>query len=302
MFVDIDKLEEKFASLQSDIFNNFLTLEKDLSVGDEDIWNSDIAKGHVKIISEGATFEKAIASFSMIKSSNLPSSSNILKRFPKSNGYIAMGVSVIAHPLSPLIPTSHLNVRIFLIFDNDSLIDWWIGGGCDLTPFFESKEDFRFWHKSLKSYLDSYDKSLYKLFAKQCDEYFYLPHRNEKRGIGGIFFDDYKMDNIDNSLSFLKDLVKTYNKNIYQIVNHKIKDEYNENHREFQKIRRGRYVEFNLLHDRGTKFGLESGGRTKSILSSLPPAVSYPFETPEHLSEFEKKLNRVLETCWIINQ
>ena len=302
MFVDIDKLEEKFALLQSDIFNNFLTLEKDLSVGDEDIWNSDIAKGHVKIISEGAAFEKAIASFSMIKSSNLPSSSNILKRFPKSNGYIAMGVSVIAHPLSPLIPTSHLNVRIFLIFDNDSLIDWWIGGGCDLTPFFESKEDFRFWHKSLKSYLDSYDKSLYKLFAKQCDEYFYLPHRNEKRGIGGIFFDDYKMDNIDNSLSFLKDLVKTYNKNIYQIVNHKIKDEYNENHREFQKIRRGRYVEFNLLHDRGTKFGLESGGRTKSILSSLPPAVSYPFETPEHLSEFEKKLNRVLETCWIINQ
>lgn len=302
MFVDIDKLEEKFASLQSDIFNNFLTLEKDLSVGDEDIWNSDIAKGHVKIISEGAAFEKAIASFSMIKSSNLPNSSNILKRFPKSNGYIAMGVSVIAHPLSPLIPTSHLNVRIFLIFDNDSLIDWWIGGGCDLTPFFESKEDFRFWHKSLKSYLDSYDKSLYKLFAKQCDEYFYLPHRNEKRGIGGIFFDDYKMDNIDNSLSFLKDLVKTYNKNIYQIVNHKIKDEYNENHREFQKIRRGRYVEFNLLHDRGTKFGLESGGRTKSILSSLPPAVSYPFETPKHLLEFEKKLNRVLETCWIINQ
>ena len=283
MFVDVDKLEEKFVLLQSDIFNNFLSLEKDLSAGDEDIWNSDIAKGHVKIISEGTAFEKAIASFSMIKSSNLPNSSNILKRFPKSNGYIAMGVSVIAHPLSPLIPTSHLNVRIFLIFDNDSLIDWWIGGGCDLTPFFESKEDFRFWHKSLKSYLDSYDKSLYKLFAKQCDEYFYLPHRNEKRGIGGIFFDDYKMDNIDNSLSFLKDLVKTYNKNIYQIVNHKIKDEYNENHREFQKIRRGRYVEFNLLHDRGTKFGLESGGRTKSILSSLPPAVSYPFETPEHL-------------------
>jgi len=302
MFVDVDKLEEKFVLLQSDIFNNFLSLEKDLSAGDEDIWNSDIAKGHVKIISEGTAFEKAIASFSMIKSSNLPNSSNILKRFPKSNGYIAMGVSVIAHPLSPLIPTSHLNVRIFLIFDNDSLIDWWIGGGCDLTPFFESKEDFRFWHKSLKSYLDSYDKSLYKLFAKQCDEYFYLPHRNEKRGIGGIFFDDYKMDNIDNSLSFLKDLVKTYNKNIYQIVNHKIKDEYNENHREFQKIRRGRYVEFNLLHDRGTKFGLESGGRTKSILSSLPPAVSYPFETPEHLLKFEKKLNRVLETCWIINQ
>ena len=302
MFVDIDKLEEKFALLQSDIFNNFLSLEKDLSVGDEDIWNSDIAKGHVKIISEGTAFEKAIASFSMIKSSNLPNSSNILKRFPKSNGYIAMGVSVIAHPLSPLIPTSHLNVRIFLIFDNDSLIDWWIGGGCDLTPFFESKEDFRFWHKSLKSYLDSYDKSLYKLFAKQCDEYFYLPHRNEKRGIGGIFFDDYKMDNIDNSLSFLKDLVKTYNKNIYQIVNHKIKDEYNENHREFQKIRRGRYVEFNLLHDRGTKFGLESGGRTKSILSSLPPTVSYPFETPEHLLEFEKKLNKILDTCWIINQ
>lgn len=302
MFVDIDKLEKKFALLQSDIFNNFLSLEKDFSLGDEDIWNSDIAKGHVKIISEGRAFEKAIVSFSMIKSSNLPNSSNILKRFPKSNGYIAMGVSVIAHPLSPLIPTSHLNVRIFLIFDNDSLIDWWIGGGCDLTPFFESKEDFRFWHKSLKSYLDSYDKSLYKLFAKQCDEYFYLPHRNEKRGIGGIFFDDYKMDNIDNSLSFLKDLVKTYNKNIYQIVNHKIKDEYNENHREFQKIRRGRYVEFNLLHDRGTKFGLESGGRTKSILSSLPPTVSYPFETPEHLLEFEKKLNKILDTCWIINQ
>lgn len=302
MFVDIDKLEKKFALLQSDIFNNFLSLEKDFSLGDEDIWNSDIAKGHVKIISEGRAFEKAIVSFSMIKSSNLPNSSNILKRFPKSNGYIAMGVSVIAHPLSPLIPTSHLNVRIFLIFDNDSLIDWWIGGGCDLTPFFESKEDFRFWHKSLKSYLDSYDKSLYKLFAKQCDEYFYLPHRNEKRGIGGIFFDDYKMDNIDNSLSFLKDLVKTYNKNIYQIVSHKIKDEYNENHREFQKIRRGRYVEFNLLHDRGTKFGLESGGRTKSILSSLPPTVSYPFETPEHLLEFEKKLNKILDTCWIINQ
>ena len=302
MFVNIDKLEEKFALLQADVFNNFTSLEKDFSAGNEDIWNSDIAKGHVKIISEGTVFEKAIASFSMIKSSNLPNSSNILKRFPKSNGYIAMGVSVIAHPLSPLIPTSHLNVRIFLVFDNDSLVDWWIGGGCDLTPFFESKEDFRFWHKSLKSYLDSYDKKLYKSFAKQCDEYFYLPHRNEKRGIGGIFFDDYKMDNIDNSMSFLKDLVKTYNKNIYQIVNHKIKDEYDEKHREFQKIRRGRYVEFNLLHDRGTKFGLESGGRTKSILSSLPPAVSYPFETPEHLLKFEKKLNKVLETCWIINQ
>ena len=302
MFVDIAKLVEKFKLMKSDVFNNFLSLEQKSSVSNEDIWNSDIAKGHVKIISEGTTFEKAIASFSMIKSSNLPNSSSIKKRFPSSSGYIAMGVSVIAHPLSPLIPTSHLNVRIFLIFDHDKLVDWWIGGGCDLTPFFDDIEDFKFWHKSLKSYLDTYDKTFYNLFAKQCDEYFYLPHRNEKRGIGGIFFDDFKLDNIKSSLCFLEELVKTYNKNIYHIVNHKINDEYNEKHREFQKIRRGRYVEFNLLHDRGTKFGLESGGRTKSILSSLPPAVSYPFDTPIHLLDFEKKLNKVLETSWIIEQ
>ena len=210
-----------------------------------------------------------------------------------------MGVSVISHPKNPHVPTSHMNVRLFCLFDSDDNIkDWWIGGGYDLTPYLPYSDDIKDWHKQAKRFLDSFDETYYKNFSKECNDYFYIPHRKERRGVGGIFFDNEKDLSIENSLSFLENVAKQYLNSYLKIASKRKDTEYSQAEKEFQLIRRGRYVEFNLVYDRGTAFGLQSDGRIESILASLPAEVKWSYKKDNEYEALEKNLLKYINKDW----
>ena len=210
-----------------------------------------------------------------------------------------MGVSVITHPKNPFIPTSHMNVRLFLLLNkNKEVINWWVGGGYDLTPYFAYEKDCIFWHKAAKTNLDAFNKGFYKKFASNCDEYFYLPHRDEKRGIGGIFFDNFNDLPIDKSLEMLESVANTYLKSYLKIIKLRQNRSFSASNKAFQEYRRGRYAEFNLLYDRGTSFGLQSGGRIESILASLPPMTSWIYKKDNKFKKYEENLLFILKKRW----
>jgi coproporphyrinogen III oxidase len=189
----------------------------------------------------------------------------------------AMGVSLVIHPLNPYIPTSHANVR-FLIAEKPGEKDvWWFGGGFDLTPYYPFSEDVMHWHRTAKAACEPFGETVYPAYKKWCDEYFYLKHRDETRGIGGLFFDDLNEWGFDTSFAFMKNVGNHFIPAYLPIVQKRKNTPYGEREREFQLYRRGRYVEFNLVYDRGTLFGLQSGGRTESILMSMPPAANWRY-------------------------
>ena len=248
----------------------------------------------------GDVIEKAAINFSSISGNKLPASS--LATELKSNGSLkfrAIGVSVISHPFNPYCPTSHMNIRIFLELGKNSMIkNWWIGGGFDLTPYIISIEDASLWHNEAKLTLDEFNKTYYRKFAKNCDEYFVLPHRNENRGIGGIFFDQLKHKDIESSLSLLEKTAESYIDTYEKIILSHRNTRFSRDDKDFQLYRRGRYVEFNLLFDRGTKFGIESNGRTESILASLPPLVSWPYLNSKEIKRKNKSLISHFNKTW----
>lgn len=246
--------------------------------------------------------EKAACNFSSITDTKLPNSSLAADDFKHQEGrFYATGLSIISHPVNPKAPTSHLNVRFFTLFDNQNNLNrYWCGGGYDLTPFIPYVSDTKLWHRNAKKCLDQHNKTFYRKFAKNCDEYFYLPHRSEKRGIGGIFFDSIQMKNIDKCLELLTSVVESYIFSYKKIFLKRFSLPYTEDEKLFQEYRRSRYVEFNLLHDRGTKFGIESGGRSDSILASLPPTVLWPPFKDKNLLLLEKKLLNHINRHWII--
>ena len=295
------KIERRFLKIQDMILDDLLSLEsskkKEVII---DNWKSKIGKGKTCVVENGAVFEKAVVTFSSVSGKNLPTSSGMSQKTKNIHKFKAMGVSVICHPKTPKAPTSHFNARTFMIYDKKGLQSWWIGGGCDLTPFFPYKSDINLWHKSLKSLFASFSKTFYRKFAKECDKYFFLPHRNERRGIGGVFFDNLKYKEHSDSLTLLECLGKEYSRTYCKILKRRFIEKYSKDQKLFQQIRRGRYAEFNLLHDRGTKFGLESGGRVKSILSSMPPSTSWTYELPQELKKYEKKLLKTLKESWVI--
>jgi coproporphyrinogen III oxidase len=210
-----------------------------------------------------------------------------------------MGVSVITHPKNPFIPTSHMNIRLFLLLNKKKeIIEWWVGGGYDLTPYFPYDKDCLMWHKDAKQHFDLFNKKYYKEFAKNCDDYFFLPHRKEKRGIGGVFFDNFNELDLDSSLEMLKNTSKTYLNSYLKIINLRKGRKYTAKDKSFQEYRRGRYAEFNLLYDRGTSFGLQSGGRTESILASLPPQASWKYKKDSFFIKNETKLLLALQNKW----
>ena len=295
------EIERRFLSIQEDILEDLLSVEAPKNkIPVVDNWKSKIGKGKTCVVENGRVYEKAVVTFSSIVGKNLPSSSGMLKKINKMHKFEAMGVSVICHPKNPKAPTSHFNVRTFMIYNKKGLESWWIGGGCDLTPFFPYKSDITLWHKSLKSTFDPFSKIFYRKFAKECDKYFFLPHRNERRGIGGVFFDNLKHKEHSDSLDLLESLGKEYTKAYCKILKRRSAEKYSKDQKLFQQIRRGRYAEFNLLHDRGTKFGLESGGRVKSILSSMPPTTSWAYEIPKELKKYETRLLKTLKESWVI--
>ena len=188
-----------------------------------------------------------------------------------------MGVSLVIHPRNPHVPTSHANVRFFVAEKDDAEPVWWFGGGFDLTPYYPVHEDVLHWHRTAKAACDPFGEDVYPRFKKWCDEYFYLRHRGETRGVGGLFFDDLNAWGFERSFAFLRSVGDHYLPAYVPIVERRRDTPYTDDQRDFQLYRRGRYVEFNLVYDRGTLFGLQSGGRTESILMSLPPLVRWRY-------------------------
>jgi coproporphyrinogen III oxidase len=299
----INELEQKFKDIQSFVKTSFEQLEplKD-SITIQDSWKRPEGGGGItNVMTEGDFFDNCAINFSSIFGKELPNAA-LAKSLNKEAkyGYRAMGISVISHPKNPHIPTSHMNVRLFSILDkNKEISDWWIGGGYDLTPFIPYEEDIIEWHNSAKKVLDQYGPNFYKDFSENCNNYFNIPHRNERRGVGGIFFDDLKdFPSPKEGLSFLKEISATFTKSYINIANKRKEISYDESQKEFQLIRRGRYVEFNLLYDRGTLFGLQSKGRIESILASLPASVRWSYKKSKEYKFSEKKLLEVINRDW----
>ncbi len=189
-----------------------------------------------------------------------------------------MGVSLVIHPRNPYVPTSHANLRFFIAGDPENPAAWWFGGGFDLTPYYGFDEDVIHWHREAQAACEPLGGDSYARYKRWCDEYFYLPHRSEPRGIGGLFFDDLNEPDFETCLDFVKSVGSRYLSGYVPIVERRVATPWGENERAFQLYRRGRYVEFNLVYDRGTLFGLQSGGRTESILMSMPPEVRWRYD------------------------
>jgi coproporphyrinogen III oxidase len=233
--------------------------------------------GRTRVLRDGGIFEQAGVGFSHVYGKNMPPSATAHRPELAGRTFQAMGVSLVIHPLNPYVPTSHCNVRFFIAEKAGSAPVWWFGGGFDLTPYYPFMEDALHWHQTAKTACDLYDADYYPRYKKWCDEYFFLKHRNETRGIGGLFFDDMSARGFDHSFAFMRSVGDAYLDAYLPIVQRRRHTEYGERERDFQLYRRGRYVEFNLVYDRGTLFGLQSGGRTESILMSLPPLVKWRY-------------------------
>ena len=226
---------------------------------------------------DGVTFEQAGINFSQVFGSALPETASARRPDLAGRRYQAMGVSLVIHPRNPFVPISHANVRFFLAEEPGQAPVWWFGGGFDLTPCYGYDDDVLHWHRTAKTACDPYGESLYPRFKAWCDEYFYLPHRSEPRGVGGLFFDDFTGEGFEHAFGFMRSVGDAFLQAYLPIVRRRKDTEYGERERCFQLYRRGRYVEFNLLFDRGTRFGIYSGGRAESILMSLPPLVRWEY-------------------------
>ena len=233
--------------------------------------------GESRVMVDGAVFEQAGVGFSHVFGDQMPPSAT--KNRPELAGkrFQAMGVSLVLHPRNPYVPTTHANFRFFTTDADDGEPVWWFGGGFDLTPFYPFLEDVVHWHEKAKEACDPFGEDLYPKYKQWCDEYFYLRHRGETRGVGGLFFDDLNEPGFQKSFEFVRSAGDMFLKAYLPILRARNKHKYGERQREFQLYRRGRYVEFNLIYDRGTLFGLQSGGRAESILMSLPPRVRWEY-------------------------
>lgn len=242
------------------------------------------------VLEGGAVFEKAGVNFSHVKGPALPPSACSERVSYANKPFEALGVSLVIHPGNPYVPTTHFNVRFFTTRNAQDEAVWWFGGGYDLTPYYGFKEDCQYWHNTAKAACEPFGKGLYVEFKRLCDEYFYLKHRHEPRGIGGIFFDDLSRWDLKQSFAFMQSVGNSFAKAYFPIVDKRKDISYGVREKTFQKIRRGRYAEFNLIYDRGTIFGLQSRGRTKSILMSLPPEASWVYDDKVEPGSAEEKL------------
>ena len=249
----------------------------------EDNWKREQGGGgRTRVLTNGAVFEQAGVNFSHVYGNQLPKSATAARPELEGRDFQAVGVSLVIHPHNPHIPTSHANVRFFIAEKENADPVWWFGGGFDLTPYYPVKEDVIHWHQTARAACEPFGDDVYAKYKKWCDDYFYIKHRNETRGIGGLFFDDLNEWGFGKSFEFMQSVGDSYISAYRPIVNKNRNREFTEAERDFQLYRRGRYVEYNLVYDRGTLFGLQTGGRTESILMSLPPLVKWRYNwTPE---------------------
>jgi coproporphyrinogen III oxidase len=257
----------------------------------EDRWDRPQGGGGIsRVIEEGKLFERGGVNFSHVQGSGLPPSASASRPELAGRAWEAMGVSLVLHPRNPYCPTVHMNVRFFVATKEDAAPAWWFGGGMDLTPYYGFAEDAQHFHRTCKLALAPFDAEHHPRFKAWCDRYFFLKHRNEPRGIGGIFFDDLSEPGFDASFALTQSVSDHFIEAYEPIVLRRKDTPYGERERDFQAYRRGRYVEFNLVYDRGTLFGLQSGGRTEAILMSLPPVVKWRYDWKPEPGSAEARL------------
>ena len=245
----------------------------------EDSWEREQGGGgRSRVLENGAVIEKGGVNFSHVFGDQLPPSATAARPELAGRSFQAMGVSLVIHPKNPYVPTSHANVRFFVAEKEGEEPVWWFGGGFDLTPFYGFEEDVVHWHQTARDACDPFGDDIYPEFKSWCDDYFYIKHRDEPRGVGGLFFDDLNRFDFDTSFALMRSVGDAYIQAYRPIVARRKDHDYGDRERQFQLYRRGRYVEFNLVYDRGTIFGLQSGGRTESILMSLPPLVRWDYD------------------------
>ena len=274
--MDIRAVKNYLLSLQEAICNELSDLD-----GAEfatDAWERpEGGGGRSRVISDGALIEKGGVNFSHVQGASMPGSATAHRPELAGRSFQAMGVSLVIHPRNPYVPTSHANVRMFVAEKEGEEPIWWFGGGYDLTPYYGFEEDCVEWHRTAKSACEPFGEALYPKYKRWCDDYFYLPHRQEPRGVGGLFYDDLNEGGFERCFDFMRSVGDSYMRAYRPIVERRRDIAYGERERDWQLYRRGRYVEFNLVFDRGTLFGLQSNGRTESILMSLPPLVRWEY-------------------------
>ncbi|HIK81911.1 MAG TPA: oxygen-dependent coproporphyrinogen oxidase, partial [Planctomycetes bacterium] len=248
-----------------------------------------------RLLRDGELFEQAGVNISIIEGDSLPASASAARPQLEGRSFRAMGLSLVLHPRNPFIPTTHMNVRLFHAEAAGKEPIWWFGGGYDLTPYYPFLEDAQHWHRNARTALERHGADYYPRFKEWCDRYFFLPHRDETRGVGGIFFDDLDDGGFSEAMSITQSVGDSFLDGYLPIIERRRQHPYGDRERQFQLYRRGRYVEFNLLFDRGTLFGIQSGGRTEAILMSLPPVVRWQSGwSPEKGSE-EDQLSDFLQ-------
>ena len=289
MPTDLDAVRTYLLQLQDSIC---AALEREDGSGhfQEDPWTRpEGGGGRSRVMSAGAVFEKAGVGFSHVTGISLPASATATRPELAGKSFQALGVSLVLHPLNPYVPTVHLNVRFFIAGEGADAV-WWFGGGFDLTPYYGFTADCIHWHRTARAACEPFGADLHPRFKKWCDDYFFLKHRQEARGIGGLFFDDFNALGFTRSFALMRSIGDAFLPAYLPIVQQRKATPYDQRERDFQLYRRGRYVEFNLVWDRGTHFGLQSGGRTESILMSLPPLVAWHYNWQPTLGTPEAQL------------
>ena len=279
----IDQVRAYLLGLQADICTQLEVVDgKAKFIKDKWEKPNNAGDGLTCVLTNGDAFEQAGVNFSIVRGDNMPASATALRPELAGRSFTALGVSLVIHPNNPYAPTSHANVRFFVAEKAGEKPIWWFGGGFDLTPYYGFDEDAVLWHQTAKEACDPFGEEVYPKYKKWCDDYFYMKHRDEQRGIGGLFFDDLNKGSFDECFAFMQSVGDSYIKAYRPIVEKRKDMPFTDHERQFQLYRRGRYVEFNLVYDRGTLFGLQTGGRTESILMSLPPLVRWEYRySPE---------------------
>jgi coproporphyrinogen III oxidase len=289
--VDTLAVKDFLLKLQESIIARLAAIDPDVTIV-TDKWDRDSGgSGISRVMSGGRVFEKGGVNFSHVFGKAMPASATAERPELAGRAFQAMGVSLVIHPLNPMVPTSHANFRLFVAEKEGEESVWWFGGGYDLTPYYGFEEDCVHWHRTAERACAPFGANYYPDLKKRCDDYFFLKHRGEARGIGGLFFDDFNELGFERSFAFVQSLANSYLEAYVPIVEKRKDTEYTPEQREFQEYRRGRYVEFNLVFDRGTLFGLQSGvGRIESILMSLPPTVRWVYDWKPAPGSREEKL------------
>ncbi len=287
---DIEPVKKYLLELQDQICEA-LAAEDGGAVFTEEAWQRPGGGGgRSRIIENGKLLEKGGVGFSHVMGDQLPPSATASRPELTGARWQAMGVSLVMHPENPFVPTSHMNVRLFVAEKDGMEPVWWFGGGYDLTPYYGFDEDCIHWHQTAKKACSPFGENVYDRFKLWCDEYFYLKHRDEPRGVGGIFYDDLNEWDFDTSFAFMQSIGNSFLEAYLPIIRARKSLPWTQSNRDWQEYRRGRYVEFNLVFDRGTIFGLQSGGRTESILMSLPPHVQWRYNYQPEVGSEEARL------------